>query len=51
LGLSLSKAIVEDHGGELKLCEREHHTCFSFSLPLSKESENAVTECLNSRCG
>jgi PAS domain S-box-containing protein len=51
LGLSLSKAIVEDHGGELTLCEREQHTCFSFSLPLSKESENAVTEGLNSRCG
>ena len=51
LGLSVSKAIVEDHGGELTFCERERHTCFSFSLPLSKESENAVTECLNSRCG
>ena len=51
LGLSLSKAIVEDHGGRLKLSESGNHTCFSFSLPLSKEPENAAQECLNSRCG
>jgi len=43
LGLSLSKAIVEEDRGQLKLTESEHHTCFSFSLPLSKETEN-VTE-------
>src|SRR5208283_3686197 len=51
LGLSLSKAIVENHGGELKLSETQNHTCFSFSLPLSKEPENAAEERLNSRCG
>jgi nitrogen-specific signal transduction histidine kinase len=50
LGLSLSKAIVEDHGGELKLSETQNHTCFSFSLPLSKEPENAAAECLNPGC-
>jgi len=44
LGLSLSTAIVEEHGGELKLSESEIHTCFSFSLPLSKEAENATEE-------
>jgi PAS domain S-box-containing protein len=50
LGLSLSKAIVEDHGGELKLSETGNPTCFSFSLPLSKEPQNAAEECLNSNC-
>jgi len=50
LGLSLSKVIVEDHGGELKLSETTNHTCFSFSLPLSKEPENAAAECLNPGC-
>jgi C4-dicarboxylate-specific signal transduction histidine kinase len=40
LGLSLSKAIVEEHGGELKVSEVENHTCFSFFLPLIKETEH-----------
>jgi len=44
LGLSLSKAIVEEHGGELELSESETHTCFTFSLPLSKEADNATTK-------
>jgi C4-dicarboxylate-specific signal transduction histidine kinase len=44
LGLSLSKAIVEEHGGKLKLSEGDDHTCFSFSLPLLKESKNATEE-------
>jgi len=48
LGLSLSKTIVEDHGGELKLSESANRTCFSFSLPLLKEPENAAAECLSS---
>ena len=51
LGLSLSKAIVENHGGELKLSGTQNHTCFSFSLPLSKEPENAAEGCLNPGCG
>jgi C4-dicarboxylate-specific signal transduction histidine kinase len=34
LGLSLSKSIVDEHRGELNLCERENHTCFSLVLPL-----------------
>jgi signal transduction histidine kinase len=41
LGLSLSKAFVEEHGGALVVSERENHTCFSFVLPLFKESVNA----------
>ncbi len=50
LGLSLSKVIVEDHGGHLQLSQSDHHTCFSFSLPLSKEPENAAAECLSPGC-
>jgi PAS domain S-box-containing protein len=34
LGLSLSKSIVNEHRGELNLCERENHTCFSLVLPV-----------------
>ncbi len=34
LGLSLSKSIVDEHRGELNLCERENHTCFSLVLPV-----------------
>jgi PAS domain S-box-containing protein len=51
LGLSLCKAIVENHGGELKLSATGDRTSFSFSLPLSKEPENAVAECFHPRCG
>jgi len=51
LGLSLSKAIVENHGGDLQLSQSDHHTCFSFSLPLSKEPEHAAEKRLSTRCG
>jgi C4-dicarboxylate-specific signal transduction histidine kinase len=34
LGLRLSKSIVDEHRGELNVCERENHTCFSLVLPL-----------------
>ena len=37
LGLSLSRSIAEDHGGELRLDQRDGHTCFSLILPFSKE--------------
>src|SRR5258708_14909894 len=37
LGLSLSKAIVDEHGGEQNLCEKKHsHLLFSSSSPFSR---------------
>lgn len=39
LGLSLSRTIVEEHRGKLELTEEAGHTCFSFRLPLSLETE------------
>ncbi len=36
LGLSLSQAIIEEHGGKLELTEESGHTCFSFRLPRSQ---------------
>ncbi len=41
LGLSLSRTIVEEHGGKLELTEENGCTCFSFRLPLSPETETA----------
>jgi PAS domain S-box-containing protein len=43
LGLTLSRSIAEDHGGELRLGEREGHTCFSLILPVAKEDHNHAT--------
>jgi PAS domain S-box-containing protein len=43
LGLTLSRSIAEDHGGELTLSEREGHTCFSLILPFPKEDHNDAT--------
>jgi C4-dicarboxylate-specific signal transduction histidine kinase len=43
LGLTLSRSIAEDHGGELTLSEREGHTCFSLILPVPKEDHNDAT--------
>ena len=34
VGLSVSQAIAEDHGGGLKLHDRDGHTCFRLSLPV-----------------
>jgi len=39
LGLTLSRRIVEDHGGKLELREENGHPCFSFRLPLSSHKE------------
>ena len=39
VGLSLSQAIAQDHGGMLELTDSEGHTCFRLTLPLSPEQE------------
>ena len=41
LGLSLSRKIAEDHGGTLTLGERDGHTCFTLSLPVSRQGATA----------
>jgi signal transduction histidine kinase len=38
--LSLSRAIAQEHGGTLVLCEGAEHTCFRLLLPLQSDSEN-----------
>jgi PAS domain S-box-containing protein len=40
VGLSLSRAIAQEHGGTLMLCEGSEHTCFRLLLPLQPDSEN-----------
>ena len=39
LGLSLSRTIVEEHGGTLKLTDEVGHPCFSFRIPLAHKEE------------
>jgi PAS domain S-box-containing protein len=41
LGLSLSRTIVEEHGGTLELTEEAGHPCFSFRLSLAHQTEPA----------
>jgi PAS domain S-box-containing protein len=41
LGLSLSRTIVEEHGGTLELTEVAGHNCFSFRLALAQQTEPA----------
>jgi C4-dicarboxylate-specific signal transduction histidine kinase len=41
LGLSLSKTIAEDHGGNLEYSEDHGHTRFSLVLPLTGKAEAA----------
>ena len=42
IGLSLSRAIAQDHGGSLALLARAEHTCFQLTIPLgSNESSEA----------
>ena len=36
VGLSLSRAIAQDHGGTLSLCRDTEHTCFRLVLPISR---------------
>ncbi len=38
LGLSLSKAIAEEHGGKLEYSEDQGRTCFSMVLPLARQA-------------
>jgi C4-dicarboxylate-specific signal transduction histidine kinase len=40
LGLSISRRIVEEHGGQLELTEEAGHPRFSFRLPLSQKEES-----------
>lgn len=41
LGLSVSKSIIENHGGELKCRLRDKGTCFCFSLPCREITEES----------
>jgi C4-dicarboxylate-specific signal transduction histidine kinase len=34
IGLSVSRTIAEDHGGQLELREKDGHTCFRLTLPV-----------------
>jgi PAS domain S-box-containing protein len=34
IGLSVSRTIAEDHGGQLELRESDKHTCFRLTLPI-----------------
>jgi len=40
LGLSISRKIVEDHGGELEFTEEAGHSRFSFRVPLLQKEES-----------
>ncbi|CAN5421410.1 hypothetical protein BH10ACI4_BH10ACI4_05440 [soil metagenome] len=42
VGLSLSQAIAQDHGGSLELTDVEGHTCFRLTLPLRPGQQNGV---------
>jgi signal transduction histidine kinase len=43
VGLSLSRAIAQDHNGSLELTDVDGHTCFRLTLPLGPELQNGVT--------
>jgi signal transduction histidine kinase len=43
VGLSLSRAIAQDHNGSLELTGVDGHTCFRLMLPLGPEPQNGVT--------
>ena len=44
IGLSLSRAIAQDHGGSLTLCGDTSHTCFRLLLPLHAGVVTSVSE-------
>jgi C4-dicarboxylate-specific signal transduction histidine kinase len=39
LGLSLSRTIIEEHGGNLELTEKARHPSFSFSLAFARKEQ------------
>jgi C4-dicarboxylate-specific signal transduction histidine kinase len=43
IGLSVSRTIAEDHGGQLELRECDGHTCFRLTLPVHVEEREEVT--------
>lgn len=43
LGLSISRSIAEDHGGDLCYEKRNGHTCFSLILPMLQEEPSRAT--------
>jgi C4-dicarboxylate-specific signal transduction histidine kinase len=46
VGLSLSRAIAQDHNRSLELSDADGHTCFRLTglkLPLDPEQQNGVT--------
>jgi two-component system, NtrC family, sensor histidine kinase HupT/HoxJ len=44
VGLSLSRAIAQDHGGTLTLCKDTKNTCFRLVLPIEGSAENQQVE-------
>jgi PAS domain S-box-containing protein len=42
IGLSLSRGIAQDHGGELLFCEVDGRTCFRLLLPIRREERLAA---------
>jgi CheY-like chemotaxis protein len=44
VGLSLSRAIAHDHGGELVLCDGTGHTHFRLTLPVGREIASPASE-------
>ena len=43
LGLSISRSIAQDHGGDLCYEKRNGHTCFSLTLPAPQEEPSRAT--------
>jgi nitrogen-specific signal transduction histidine kinase len=42
IGLSVSRTIAEEHGGQLELRECDGHTCFRLTMPLQAEHAGGV---------
>ena len=40
VGLSLSRAIAQDHGGTLSLSKDTEHTCFRLVLPIAPAEQH-----------
>lgn len=50
LGLSVSRQICIEHGGELKLIEGASGTCFEFALPVLKQEQKELTNAPDISC-